>query len=865
LGNGASAGVEKALTQIGTLVNSAGLDLYGYAQAAALAMNNVGSLDEAWEKGGDTLTNVCNDYVRAMTTFGASVNTAVSGAALLKNGFSDIQQAVSSGDINGVVNDLGQLGSSLGLSVTQVNLLAQSIGLIPDDKHIEITADGNYEVLDGALEKVNELKTENVIVTVSADGDISVLNQATGQTEIMESIGAVALQVNADGNIDVLNQAGDKIAEIKDDPSATITVDTEVDSSEADQYEPTDKDADAVYHVIHDEVDAYTPEDKTANVTYRVVIDGEVPKGNAKGTQNFRGGMAMVNDDGSADPRELIIDRGRAFIPEGENVILPLSHGAKVYTSEQTKAIMAGLGVRRYADGKNNSDAFTTAKDDWTHYTKTHAVTTSQELEKWVEFSKQFTDTQKDVEDIEEQIFSLQQKITSELNDQSDAYIAERMALNDWDDYGDSAEEAFARVQERNKAELDAGRITWDDYVDNISSSGKAMYEAKLNQSEKWITHEEKYNDMSAADAMDAYKRMAQYTKEYYEQGIIDKQEYIEKATEIDEKYLDKYKELLEEQRDELDKLFDNSKSYIEEHTYFNDWDDYDDDPLSAYQRVNDRMWDDIQAGKITSEEADEMLKELGSTMYSDRREQSENWLDEQKKYFGMESDEYIAGLQREIDYTEEYYRQGLISRKEYNEGLTELNHAMWDEAESAYEDALSKQREYISDLKTQFSDEEQALRDSWDVEDRAVDIADVKEQLEIYSGAVTDRGQQKYKELQEQLLQLERDEELYNLQVKNNATIEKLEAEYTELEDNKTAYIKGLASNVDINVSGIVSSMSAAVSSSTGSIASILTAILDKIGNVDLVGPTYSDNRNITVKYSDYQDIAKMLARKVG
>ena len=51
--------------------------------------------------------------------------------------------------------------------------------------------------------------------------------------------------------------------------------------------------------------------------------------------------------------------------------------------------------------------------------------------------------------------------------------------------------------------------------------------------------------------------------------------------------------------------------------------------------------------------------------------------------------------------------------------------------------------------------------------------MSETQAQLDIYANAVTDRGQQKYKELQ-------RDEELYQLQVKNNATIEKLEAEYT-------------------------------------------------------------------------------------
>ena len=53
----------------------------------------------------------------------------------------------------------------------------------------------------------------------------------------------------------------------------------------------------------------------------------------------------MVNDEkGISDPRELIVDKGRAFIPQGKDVLLPLSKGAKVYTASQTKAIMSGMG-----------------------------------------------------------------------------------------------------------------------------------------------------------------------------------------------------------------------------------------------------------------------------------------------------------------------------------------------------------------------------------------------------------------------------------------------------------------------------------------------------------------------------------------
>ena len=85
-------------------------------------------------------------------------------------------------------------------------------------------------------------------------------------------------------------------------------------------------------------------------VVYTAVIQGAP---NATGTDNFEGGMAYVNDQkGVQDPRELIVEDGRAFIPQGRDVLIPLSKGTKIYTAAQTKRIMNNFGVKNYADGR---------------------------------------------------------------------------------------------------------------------------------------------------------------------------------------------------------------------------------------------------------------------------------------------------------------------------------------------------------------------------------------------------------------------------------------------------------------------------------------------------------------------------------
>ena len=187
------------------------------------------------------------------------------------------------------------------------------------------------------------------------------------------------------------------------------------------------------------------------------------------------------------------------------------------------------------------------------------------------------------------------------------------------------------------------------------------------------------------------------------------------------------------------------------------------------------------------------------------------------------------------------------------------------DEAASAYDEMLSNQSKYISDMRDKFSKQEQELRDSWTVSDRKTDMATVREQLDLYRGAVTDRGQQKYKELQEQLKQLQRDEELYNLQVANNAVIENLEAEYSKLEADKASVLAGIARNTDIDVSGIVGTLTSDLDGYAGSITTLLQTLINTVANKEFVGPTtnMNDNRNLVNNF--YQIPMQQIIENAG
>ena len=791
--------VDLVCKQIKSTMTDLGFENQDIAAQIALFKNGFQDLQGAINN--NALDAVVNDFVKQGKEIGLTSEEIVTKAALMKNGFSDIQQAVASGDVSGLVKDLSSLGGDLGLSTEQVDALAHSLGLLPEDKHIEIDASGDVSAIENAKNAVEEINNAgNVQLQVSAEGDISVLDTADSKLQELINNNQVTITFNVDtGGFDINDLNGNKLGEI----TATGKVIWTNDSTEPDNYTAPPKEGNVTFKKNSAEPDGYQPEDKFATVHYTVSVEGSSIEGlsnknvpaakfgstgmfvkkakKAKGTQNFEGGLAMVNDEkGISDPRELIVDKGRVFIPQGKDVVLPLSKGAKVYTASQTKAIMNGMGIPHYATGKDNSDAFTSAKDDWTHYTKTHAVTTAQELEKWLEFQEKFKSNDKDIADIEEQIFSIMQKQTKEFNEQSKAYLEKHSAINDWGDNGDTPLDAFKRIKDRNYQDLQDAKITWDDYVDNVSDAGETLYDDMKSYSDSWLEHQQKYHSMSIDDYIAGIDREAERLEEFYANDVINYQKYVEEKQALEEK---RYDAVAQKNADEY----------------------------SAWQKDAD-AW-----------------QELRSTY------------DDWDKYGDSEED----FLKRKIDRVKEFYNAGKISFEEFIDDTNKYSMELYKSQSSAVDELLQKQQDYISNVKDEFSKQEQELRDSWDVQDRKTDMSEVQAQLDVYANSVTDKGQQKYKELQEQMKQLQRDEELYQLQKKNNATIESLEAEYKQMEDGKKNILTGLQ-NADINISAYVATITDKVSATGGNIESLLSRMLDKFDSFKIENNSMSDNRKI-------------------
>lgn len=435
--------------------------------------------------------------------------------------------------------------------------------------------------------------------------------------------------------------------------------------------------------------------------------------------------------------------------------------------------------------GKN--DLFSIESSSFKSLVKSSNISLEEQLAWWREAVERFSYDYDAVLKCNEEIFALTRKLVDSINSVSDTYIDERNYFGDWEAYGDSALAAFNRIKENNRAFLDEGTITYSEYLENINSAGERLYNGRIDQSKRWLNHEMKYNDMSLEDYIDGLKRMADYTREYFNSGIISYKEYTEGLQNINDNIYDASSRLeVQRQKEnaaEYSHWEKDASNWKRMRDTYDDWGDFGDSPVKFYERCIERVKEFYDAGKI-------------------------GWQQFMDDTFDYQLDLYNAQL-------------------------------------AAVDNAISKQRDYLAEVKTSLRAKETALKNSWTESDRRADIADISAQLNLYKYAVTQRGQNKYEELKAQLKQLERAEELSALQRENNKIIENLERRLEIAEANKKGLLSSINSRgIDTNayVAGILKDTSGMQSFLSSMFSQLISAVKSNTRS-----NSYTDNSSRT------------------
>ena len=188
----------------------------------------------------------------------------------------------------------------------------------------------------------------------------------------------------------------------------------------------------------------------------------------------------------------------------------------------------------------------------------------------------------------------------------------------------------------------------------------------------------------------------------------------------------------------------------------------------------------DLKIGKLENEK--------NYAVYEKWKSDAENWKMIRDTYddWYETGDSPVKFYERSIAKIQELYDGGYVGWQEYRDDTMMAKLNLYEAKMDQVNELLSRQKNYINDLKQQFSDEETALSEKWEVSDRNISKAEISHQLGIYKNAVTQRGIDKYKSLQEQMKKLKREERMYELQKDNAETIAELEENYDVVEANK-------------------------------------------------------------------------------
>lgn len=499
---------------------------------------------------------------------------------------------------------------------------------------------------------------------------------------------------------------------------------------------------------------------------------------------------------------------------------------------------------------------YTTAKRRFSNWANSGNRSIDEQIKWWQNAMDAFSYDENVQWDAREWIYKLNRKKIGDINKFSAEYINGRDYFGDIPFDSDEAVRVFNEIKELNRDFADRGILTWKEYGDNVSKIGLDMYKGRIDTSEKWLKHEEKYNDLSIESYVGGLERMKAYTDQYFAEGLISYKEYVLGKEYIDDEIAKKYAE-------EYALWKNDALTWQSDRNLYNDWEENGDNTVSYYTRVNEKIQEFYETGKISWNTMNEEIKEAsrslfkiqsqGDEVYSAWKKASKHWKRMRNTYDDWEQygDSIVQFYERCIERISQMYNEGHISWQKYMDETAEYELAKFSAQSQELDGIFSAMSSYINELRKQYKQEESSLKESWVINDRTDRISEVDTQLKIYRNAVTERGKDKYRSLLEERKKLSREEQLYNLQKSHNEVISNLEEQYERAESNKERILNGInASNADL--SDIAESINVNFADFGTRTETLLNQLILAVNNsarsISAGGNSYTDNRTVHI-----------------
>lgn len=724
----------------------------------ALAGVGAASITELFNSGDSAkIQKAINGVIVQCKLLGMSTNETALQVGLFKNGFSNLSEAMSKGD------------KAMSAVVADMNEYIHTVLGLPENIQLSVNAEGDITLLDTAKNGVNEIDGTTAEAKIQIDGDDSEQSIMSLQ-ELLDTYGttkAVAMlqtddkaTVTIDGVSYKLSEYNSQtgIATLKaENGDAVITIDTTTGVvrgfNDVEGTATLKANSDPAMSTIRN---AIATVKNSWSTGFTAPIRARLETGSAfagltgkfaKGTDSAPEGPAIINDEkGIADNRELVEHKGKYYLFDGKNVLVNLDKNDKVFTAAQTKKILAS--IPHYATGSNNA-SFTAAKDDFEYRQKTSIVTDAEALIWWKNILSEYAADTDVVREANIEIYELTNKI--------------------------------------NKDSI-------KDYKERIKN--------QENASKDWIDYEVKMHNLSIDGQIDAYGRM----DNNYRNTLTEMTENTTMtAEELEEVWSDYYDAIRDHEikvadlrKKNLDNLNKQSLEYIDERNYYNDWEKYGDSPEAAYKRIKERNLSELTARHITDDEYKDKMTEAGQKLYEGQLNNDKKRLEQQKQYGAITEEEYRVRLNNMREYTEAYYKQGIISGQYYYNALQEANSNLFDNMSLSLESYLNEYYEAQSEMLSARRKEIEAEYDALDAAEkkanRKKELQDLQSEYKKYQNAVTAEGKKKLKEIQDNIDSLKKEEAKETQEAEKQARLDEIDEESKRIEREQKNALQGVS-----------------------------------------------------------------------
>lgn len=266
------------------------------------------------------------------------------------------------------------------------------------------------------------------------------------------------------------------------------------------------------------------------------------------------------------------------------------------------------------------------------------------------------------------------------------------------------------------------------------------------------------------------------------------------------------------------------------------------------------------------AKDAEEAVKKAAKTQedaFKARRQDSSNWLQDEKFYGRLTPQDEIAGYGRIKEYVEQYYADGVISFEEYQNQIRDIDKNIYSVRKKYLEDyvntSIKEEEKRLTAAKEKLKEEEKSEKESFnkrkkaieeyysslDLEDkqqeRAEKLTKLREQEAIYQNAATKEGMDKLKSIREDISSLQKEAEKEQRSIDKKKELAALDAEIEAAEVKRAERLKEIDEQylkLDTTQQNLTSKISEYASTATNAIEQSVKKIqqvIAAIGNISI------------------------------